>query len=202
MTLLRLTLPNEDAPLDSKRRGSTNGNLEKFTWAFYQLFDRPVGPPKSFYDDISAPYIARASILGSQAWLLCLDDLRLNDAPIYRISAATTIDVSAELPKPIKTANARRHAPRKLSHGRNHCRPPDHTGASKYATSALEAPSSGGISVCSLPALAHQFNVLGSVLATTPLAAVPRRRDSHPDKPELGKTRCSTKRPGKHVPGA
>ena len=67
---------------------------------------------------------------------------------------------------------------------------------------ALEAPSNGGISVCSLPAPAHQFNVLGSLLATTPLAAVPRRRDNHPDKPELGKTRRSTKMRGKHVPDA
>ena len=177
------------------------GNLEKFAWAFYQLFDRPVGPPKSFYDDISAPYIARASILGSQAWLLCLDDLRLNDVLIYRVNAATTIDVSAELPKPIKTARACRHGPRKLSHGRIHCRPPDHTGASQYAASALEAPLNGGISVRSFAALVHQVNVLGSLPATTP-AAVTRRRDSYPDKPELGKTRRSTKMPGIHVPGA
>ena len=131
-----------------------------------------------------------------------MENLRLNDTLIYRVSAATTIDVSAELSKPIKTAIACRHGQRKLSHGRNHCRPPDHTGASKYATSALEAPSNGGISVCSLSSLVHQFNVLGSVLATTPLAAVPRRRDSHPDKPELGKTHRSTKMPGKHAPGA
>ena len=60
------------------------GNLEKFAWASYQLFERPVGPPKSSYDDISAPYIARACSLGSEAWLLCLDDFHLNDKRTYR----------------------------------------------------------------------------------------------------------------------
>ena len=142
-------------------------------------------------DDISAPYIARASDLGSQAWLLCLDDFRLNDKRIYRGNATATVVTvaAAELPKPIKTTKARR----KLSHGRHHCRPPDYTGVPKYAASALEAPSNGGISVTFLSTLVHQFNVLGSLPATT-LAAVPRGRDSHPE-PELGKTRRSTKMP-------
>ena len=88
------------------------------------------------------------------ARLLCLDESRLNENQTYR--------GSAELPKPLKIAKARC----KPSFGRHHGRPPDHTGTPKYAASALEAPSSGGISVCPLSSLVHQVNVLGSLLAT------------------------------------
>ena len=88
------------------------------------------------------------------ARLLCLDDSRLNENQTDR--------GSAELPKPLKIAKACC----KLSFGRHHGRPPDHTGTPKYAASALEAPSHGGISVCPLPALVHQVNVLRSLPAT------------------------------------
>jgi hypothetical protein len=88
------------------------------------------------------------------AWLLCLDDSRLNEKQTYR--------GSAELPKPLKIAKARC----KLSFGRHHGRPPDHNKVSKYAAYALEAPLCGCISVTSFLTLVYQYNVLGSLPPT------------------------------------
>ena len=94
-------LAERGRPASLKAARKYTGNMEKCSWASYQLFERLAGPLKSSCDDINAPYIAQASDLGSPPGLLCIDDFRLNDKRIYRGNATATVVTvaAAELPQ-------------------------------------------------------------------------------------------------------
>jgi hypothetical protein len=92
-------LSERGRPARLKAARKYTGNMEKFTWAFYQLFKRPAGPLKFSCDDISAPYTTRASCDDSGSfymdpspvkYLACLDDLVLNDRLVYKGSRKPT----------------------------------------------------------------------------------------------------------------
>ena len=174
-----MDLAERERPEKLKVARKYNRNLEKFTRASYQLFGHPDKQFKASCDDFSAPYIKRTSYPTRDAWILCLDDIRLNDSRIYREiseSASGTSAAAEELSKLRETVKLR-----KPHRGRSHGRPPDHVATHKNTATAHVVTSNGDISVRLLSIL-HSSSVRGSVSDVTPLAAAPRLRDSHPVK--------------------
>ena len=169
-------LAERERPEKLKVARKYNRNLENFIRASYQLFEHPDGRLKTSCDDFSAPYINRKSYPTRDAWILCRDDIRLNDSRIYREiseSASGTTSAAEELSKLCETVKLR-----KPHRGRSHGRPPDHVATHKNTATAHVVTSNGDISVRSYCIL-HSSSVLGSVPTVTPLAAAPRR-DSNP----------------------